>query len=244
MLKSAKTKTIAPKAKVQTKTSKGARTREALKAAAQKVLEAKPYHEVRIADITNEAGVATGLYYHYFGDLKTLLIELVEDVVEDIQGVEEDAENRRRDDIYGRLYDHIRVVVEAFMKHPGLMRALAQMSSETPELAALWRQSTARRIGFLIANFERIYPDMKVDEKAKFFFSYATSGLGDLLLHEYFIHKLDDVRQFDTSVDELTELIALMYYRTLFAANPPADRLNNWADLAAGTINPITVQGG
>jgi len=61
-------------ADTQTKTARGARARAGLKAAALVVLEREGYHKMRIADVTREAGVAQGLFYHYFKDLKSLTI--------------------------------------------------------------------------------------------------------------------------------------------------------------------------
>ncbi len=213
-------------------TQKGEKRREALKVAAMRVLETTPYHEIRISDITNEAGVATGLYYHYFSDLKTLLVELVEDIIHQIEDVEALEGDVQKGDWFGRLTVHVRVVVEAYMQQPGMMRCLQQMSSETPELAALWRRSTERRLGFLVENLDRLFPEAKMSDKDRLFFSYAMGGIGDVLLSEYFIHRLEELQKFETSVDEISELIAATYYRALFAQNPPAAALDHFPALS------------
>ena len=46
--------------------ARGERARAGLKEAALAVLEREGYHKMRIADVTGEAGVAQGLFYHYF----------------------------------------------------------------------------------------------------------------------------------------------------------------------------------
>ena len=63
----------------QTRSARGARARARLKAAALVVLEREGYHKMRIADVTREAGVAQGLFYHYFTDLKSLTLEVLTD---------------------------------------------------------------------------------------------------------------------------------------------------------------------
>ncbi len=215
------------------KTQKGARTRAALKDAARRVLETTPYHEIRISDITNEAGVATGLYYHYFPDLKSLLIELVEDIIGEIEDVDAKESEVKKGDWFGLLKVHVRVVVDAYMRQPGMMRCLAQMSSESPELAALWRRSIERRIGFLVDHLDKIFPQVQFSEKERVFFSYALGGVGDVFLQEYFIHRLGELCRFKASADEIAELIATMYYRALFAGMPEDGALNHWPSLGA-----------
>ncbi|MEN8722715.1 MAG: TetR/AcrR family transcriptional regulator [Alphaproteobacteria bacterium] len=215
-----------------TKTTKGARTRAALKQAACDVLESTPYHDMRIQDITTKAGVATGLYYHYFPDLKSLLVELVTEMIERIEDVEALEGEIERGDWFGRLRAHVKVVVEAYMAQPGLMRCLQQMSSESPELAALWRRSTERRLGFLIDNLGRLFPDVQLSEKEQVFFSYSLGGIGDIFLSEYFVHRLAELQKFDTNADEIAELIAATYYRAMFAQAPPASSLKYMPNLA------------
>ncbi len=50
-------------------------------AAAHRLLERKPYSEISMADLAEEAGVARGLLHHYFGSKRDLYLELVRDVV-------------------------------------------------------------------------------------------------------------------------------------------------------------------
>ncbi len=59
--------------------ARGERARASLKEAALTVLERDGYHKMRIADVTGEAGVAQGLFYHYFKDLKSLTLEVLTD---------------------------------------------------------------------------------------------------------------------------------------------------------------------
>ena len=50
--------------------ARGEIARAKLKRAAMTVMEKTGYHGMRISDVTTEAGVAAGLFYHYFNDLK------------------------------------------------------------------------------------------------------------------------------------------------------------------------------
>ena len=57
--------------------ARGEVARAKLKRAAMTVMEQTGYHGMRIHDVTTEAGVAAGLFYHYFKDLKSLTLEAV-----------------------------------------------------------------------------------------------------------------------------------------------------------------------
>jgi TetR/AcrR family fatty acid metabolism transcriptional regulator len=53
--------------------------RRQIRVAATRVFSRKGYHETRIADIANEAGVAYGLVYHYFKNKEEILASIFED---------------------------------------------------------------------------------------------------------------------------------------------------------------------
>ncbi len=53
--------------------------RRQIRMAATRVFARKGYHETRIADIANEAGVAYGLVYHYFKNKEEILSSIFED---------------------------------------------------------------------------------------------------------------------------------------------------------------------
>lgn len=49
--------------------------------AARKLLSSRPYSEVSMADLADEAGVARGLLHHYFGSKRELYLAVIRDVV-------------------------------------------------------------------------------------------------------------------------------------------------------------------
>jgi AcrR family transcriptional regulator len=63
--------------------ARGARTREALVAAARVVFERDGYRDVRIADISAEANVATGSFYTYFQRKEDAFAAVMEQVQEE-----------------------------------------------------------------------------------------------------------------------------------------------------------------
>ncbi len=67
--------------------TKGRRTEEELKNAARRLLVSKNYAEIKVTDITAEAGKAAGVFYRYFTDKDTLLRALAADFEQALHGV-------------------------------------------------------------------------------------------------------------------------------------------------------------
>lgn len=91
--------------------TKGERTEEELKNAARRLLVSKNYAEIKVTDITAEAGKAAGVFYRYFTDKDTLLRALAADFEQALHGVavEHLGENHGL-----RTVDDVRRHVEAF----------------------------------------------------------------------------------------------------------------------------------
>jgi AcrR family transcriptional regulator len=64
-------------------TARGSRTRETLVAAARRVFERDGYRDAKIADISREAGVATGSFYTYFQRKEDVFAAVMEEVQEE-----------------------------------------------------------------------------------------------------------------------------------------------------------------
>jgi AcrR family transcriptional regulator len=52
---------------------RGLKSRERLKQAARAVLNEQGYRSLRVQDVTARAGVASGLFYRYFHDLREIV---------------------------------------------------------------------------------------------------------------------------------------------------------------------------
>jgi AcrR family transcriptional regulator len=215
------------------KTAKGARARAKLKAAALTVLEREGYHRMRIADVTREAGVAQGLFYHYFDDLKSLTREVLEDFVNPARDLESIERDVARGDWYGRIYAHNLVVVSSYAKRPGVMRCLLQMADEDPAFSAALRESYREQLMWLVKLMPKLFPDVRFKRHQALVTVYALAGIGEGLLREYFINGSRTLRAADLSVAQFTELLSTMFYRALFLEHPPSDKLKYTRNLAA-----------
>ena len=215
------------------KTAKGARARAKLKAAALTVLEREGYHRMRIADVTREAGVAQGLFYHYFDDLGSLTREVLEDFINPAADAESIEQGVERGDWYGRIYAHNLLVVTSYSKRPGVMRCLLQMADEDPEFSALLRDSYREQLMWLVKRMPKLFPDVRFKRQQALMFVYALAGIGEGLLREYFINRSRTPGAADLSVTQFAELLSTMFYRALFLEHPPEEKLKYTRNLAA-----------
>jgi AcrR family transcriptional regulator len=216
----------------QTRSARGAKARAKLKRAALAVLEREGYHRMRIADVTTEAGVAQGLFYHYFKDLKTLTLEVLGDFIAPAGNLEEIEKGVPSGDWYARIYAHNHLVVSSYARRPGLMRCLLQMADEDADFSAMLRNSFREQLMWLVNLMPKLFPLAEFSKHQALMIAYSLAGTSDTLLREYFIDRSETLRAAELSVEELAELITTMFYRALFLENPPAEKLNYTKNLA------------
>lgn len=216
-----------PARKKPARSARGEAARAKLKVAASAVLERVSYHNMRITDVTREAGVATGLFYHYFPDLQTLVQEVLVDFVGRFEEVEDIERGIPRGDWFGRIFAHHRLVVASYAEHPGLMRCLTQISDANNEFRQLWRRMQYRQLHLLVDLIPRIFPNSELGAAQAEMVVYALGSIGDGMLREYYIDRSESLRQLNLSEEEMAEWLAAIFYRGLFGANPPAEKLHH-----------------
>ncbi len=210
---------------LRSRSPKGEKAQAKLKAAAMTVMEEVGYHRMRIVDVTAEAGVASGLFYHYFKDLKTLTLEVLEDFVAHSRRVEDIEKDVPKGDWYERMYAHNRMVVQAYEERPGIMRALLQLADEDEDFSQLLRDSFIHQLSWLTKQMPKLFPDMAMSKHQSLMVVYALAGTGETILRDYYINQEQALLKKKLSGEEMTELITVIFYRGLFLENPPTEKL-------------------
>lgn len=205
----------------KTLSARGLKAREKLKQAASAVLERKGFHQMKVADITREAGVAAGLFYHYFSDTKSLTLEVLTDFLSRFEALDEIEKDVVEGDWYSRIYAHTKVFVESYATHPGLMRCLLQLSDQEPEFRALYKKCTMRQMLWLSNLTPEMFPESTITKDEALLMIYSISGTTESLLQEYYIAQDPDLCSKKVTVEEMSELTATMFYRALFLKQPP-----------------------
>ena len=217
---------------------RGQAARDKLKRAALKVMEKVGYHRMRIHDVTAQAGVAAGLFYHYFPDLKSLTLEVLDDFIAESRNVEVIERDVARGDWYARMYAHFELVVSSYAARPGLMRCLLQMADEDEGFAARLRKHYIEQLNWLVDLMPGLFPDARFDRQRALLFVYALASSGEMLLRDLYINRDAQLGEQALSKEELTELLTVIFYRGLFLKNPPAEKLSFTRELEFLTQAP------
>ena len=121
--------------------------RKAILKAAVKVFAEKGYHGCRISDVADEAGVAYGLVYHYFGNKDGLLKSVFDTnwvvflkAVDAIAGAEMPSREKLRQiiDFLINAYEVTPLIVKVFIQEFGRSSRLGD-TLETPEMTHVFR---------------------------------------------------------------------------------------------------------
>ena len=212
---------------------RGERARAGLKAAALTVLEREGYHKMRIADVTGEAGVAQGLFYHYFKDLKSLTLEVLTDfslASNDPVAVEKHVS---KGDWYARIYAHNLLIVRTYARRPGVMRCLLQLADEDEAFSGMLRENYRNQLMWLVDLMPKLFPEVSFSNNQSLMVVYSLAGIGEGLMREYFINESKTLRAADMSVEQFAELLTTMFYRALFLQQPDEKQLKYTRNLTA-----------
>lgn len=212
--------------------AKGAKARAKLKGAALAVMEEVGYHKMRITDVTAKAGVASGLFYHYFNDLPSLTREVLEDFVGASLRIEDIERDVPPGDWYALMYAHNRLIVQAYVERPGIMRCMLQLADEDAEFSSLLRQNFIRQLSWLTRHMPDLFPQAGMSQHQAMMVVYTLAGTGETILRDYYVNREPVLCSQELAIEEMTELITVVFYRGLFLENPPAEKLSYTANLA------------
>lgn len=209
------------------RSARGEAARQRLKDAAAQVLERVGYRQMRVVDVTAEAGVAAGLFYHYFPDLKALTIEVLQDFMQRFEALDDIERGVAKGDWYARMHAHNLLAVRSYARNPGIMRCMVQVGDEEPEFGELWRASLQRRLSWFVRALPLLFPQAGLDEGRARLLSTLLAGIGEHLLAEYYIARAPQLRELQLDEEEMAEWISVMFHRALFLENPPRERLRH-----------------
>lgn len=206
---------------------RGQKRREMIKVAARVVLERMGYHAMKVTDVGHEAGVATGLFYHYFPDLKSLTCEVLSNFLDELMATPHPEPNDRFDVIFIPTL----IWANAYAEHPGLMRCLVQVADEAPEFRAIWNSHNAMWSSRIAKNIARRFPQGHLSENLSLGIAYSLGAMVDGLINEVYVHQNNDLRRLIKSPLEAAELLSTIWYRALYMENPPVERLTFTAQM-------------
>ncbi len=200
--------------------ARGLRSRERLKAAAREVLNAQGYRNLRVQDITARAGVATGLFYRYFHDLREIVGEVSRDffaeLLHEVKPVTQYA--HRYDWIFATLSD----VVRRFADNAGILACLFGLSGDYEEFDQIWKEN-AHTWNLQVAEF--LQRELGCDTTQARRMGYMLGAMTEGVVYQALIRRTEDLLEMGSKPDDIADVLAVMWYRAIFFEDPPVERL-------------------
>lgn len=200
--------------------SKGLRSRDVLKRAARDLLNERGYRSLRVQDVAERAGVATGLFYRYFHDLREIVGEISQDFFAELL----ESAPPARD--YEHRYDWIRAnlvdVVRRFAANPGILACLFGLAGDYEEFDQIWKQN-AHRWNLQVAEY--LKNEAGFDAARARRSGYMLGAMTEGVVYQALIRRSADLVQFAPRSEDVADALAVMWYRAIFLEDPPPERL-------------------
>lgn len=198
--------------------------RDRLKLAAATVLERIGYRAMRLADIAEEADVNVSLFYHYFSSKADITREILTELLDSriASGV---VASEKSHDTFDIIVEANLLTVETYASTPGLMRCLLHFDEEEAEFSRLYRKVSLdwnRRVARAIA---KRCPDATLSDAQRLMIAYALGGMIDNFLFEMYVDRNSLVVESFKNTREVAVFLAILWFRALYCADPPADKL-------------------
>nr|WP_321489018.1 TetR/AcrR family transcriptional regulator [uncultured Hyphomonas sp.] len=199
---------------------KGERTRGRIKVATARMLERLGYHSMRVLDITQEAGIADGLFYFYFKDKSDAALAVLSEFVEFMPpgGSVDSASRTAFETIRETNYRFIRLA----RANAGLMRCMLQVVDEHPDFSALVQKVNRDWYVRVSRSVIRHYPGGAVDEDAMLLMTYALGSMMDELVRRLVINPDQNLLKLTDKIvptdNALADALSVIWYRALYPA--------------------------
>ena len=200
-------------------------SREKLKEACRRVLDRVGYADIKIADVTAEAGVAVGLFYHYFKDMRSLVGELLEELTGQLAEVQTDAVKPTPAWLFDRIRAHHLLIVRNYRDHPGLMRAYFQIGEDIPDFRDRVMPLYERELLYLVDKAREVFPQRAIAARDALVLAYSLGGIAAHPLRERHSHRDPRLDEGSLGLEATAEWFAILFYRALLGIDPPDDAL-------------------
>lgn len=206
---------------VENLSNRALRTREKLKIATRVALNEIGFHRMRVQDITEGAGVAAGLFYRYFSDVREIVREICEDFMDGLNAVTRNLPALAHP--YDQIFERHTLAVEMFSNNPGIIRCLFQHDDDFPEFGQVWK-AAAHEWNLQVADILKSHASMPSEQAEHM--AYVLGAMTEGVFFQYLIRHTKDLFDMGREPKDIAEIIAIMWYRTIFLEDPPADKLN------------------
>ena len=224
---------------------KGERTRDRLKIAALQVLEERGYLKLRVSDVCKRARVSAAAFYQYFRNKQDVTVEVLTEFLHYNFRIGNGPAVERS--FFDSLREANLMWIGSVRANAGLMRCLLQLGDQVPEFKKLNQRLNYEWFAYVTERLLKRYPRLRTDERTVLLAVYALGGMMDELSRKVLVAReenLEAVIEATAPSDEaLAEFLSVLWYRALFAADPPdVSFAASRSLLRLSSVDPAAVQ--
>lgn len=207
---------------VESLTHRALRSRDKLKRATIALLNERGYRRLRVQDVTERAGVAAGLFYRYFHDLREIVHEVSMEFMDRLNS--ETSELPGLAHPYDQIFERHALAVNLFSGNPGIVRCLFQLDGDYPEFGQVWK-TAAHDWNMQVADFLKSSTGIPAEQAAHM--AFVLGAMTEGVFFQYLIRHTEDLSVMVEKPQDIAEVIAVMWYRTIFLKDPPLEKLRS-----------------
>ena len=124
---------------------------------------------------------------------------------------------------YDQIFERHSIAAEMFSNNPGIIRCLFQHDDDFPEFGQVWK-AAAHEWNLQVADILKSHASMPSEQAEHM--AYVLGAMTEGVFFQYLIRHTKDLFDMGREPKDIAEIIAIMWYRTIFLEDPPADKLN------------------
>jgi TetR/AcrR family transcriptional regulator, transcriptional repressor for nem operon len=215
---------------------KGERTRDLLKLTTVRLLDKTSYNDLRLSDVTDEAGLSKGTLYLYFQDKADLTSAVLQDfmsfLLENLTGT------HRRTGSFAAIMETNRLFLKLARANKGLFRCIFQISEQEPKFNAIRQKFGQDWYAIVARGFSKRLEGAHRDNSVTILASYCLGLMMDEIVRRSIVVEDLDFNKYISETtptdDDLAEFLSLIWYRTIYGDNP--ETLTSNAALTLGSF--------
>lgn len=205
--------------------SKGERTHLRLSLSTLECLNEKGYDELQVSDICERAGLSHGLFYHYFSGKPDAVTQVIKGYLTDFEASSDSL--GKTDDAWWDILFSIYSQMKILAAHPAISRifhsdyeAIEDIRSHYVATTSKWQKRLAKRMPASVAGRSLSEMDRLVLSVILGCHTDHISFLRTIVKHEH-------LRRKNHGLSNLAELMAVMWFRTIYLEDPSPEQVNS-----------------
>lgn len=207
---------------------KSDRTKARLRQAAADVLAEKGYRDMKVSDICESAGLASGTFYLYFQNKAEISVVVLRDFLDFIDTIY--TAHPSDNDPFQAMYHANLKWIESIRSNTGLFRCILQVDDEFQEVFELIHVINSKyyeRIARRCIKFYEAQTQSNPDDALMTVITLSTYSIGSMMdelarklvvVPDQSLHRL--VAAVVPTNEELAEFLSLLWFRALYGSNP------------------------